>query len=456
MSDFDMMGLPAKLTARLEAMGFKDPTPIQKQAIPHALNGRDVMGLAQTGTGKTAAFGVPIVAQMLELEGRPAPRSVRGLVLAPTRELATQISVNLRAFAEGTPIKVAMVVGGQSINTQIKRLERGVDLLVATPGRLLDLMDRRAVRLDEAVFLVLDEADQMLDMGFIHDLRKIASVIPKERQTMLFSATMPKQMNELAQSYLRSPIRVEVSPPGKAADKVTQEVHFIAKAEKAGLLIEMLDKHRSERALVFGRTKHGSEKLMKTLVKAGYAAGSIHGNKSQGQRDRAIAAFKSGEITVLVATDVAARGLDIPDVKHVYNFDSAQCAGQLCAPDRPDGTGGQGRCRHRLLRARRDGRTEGDPEDHGRCDPGRLGASVGSHGCARRRQAERPRARSWRQARRQPWQGLGTCGETRRRSETTPARQTRRIVSPARRTGCLRHTELKRRSPAAAPFAVQV
>ncbi|WP_299736332.1 DEAD/DEAH box helicase [uncultured Roseobacter sp.] len=321
MSDFDMMDLPPKLVARLNEMGLKDPTPIQKQAIPHALNGRDVMGLAQTGTGKTAAFGVPLVAQMLELEGRPAPKSVRGLVLAPTRELATQISVNLRGFAEKTQIKVAMVVGGQSINNQIKRLERGVDLLVATPGRLLDLMNRRAVRLDEAVFLVLDEADQMLDMGFIHDLRKIANVIPKERQTMLFSATMPKQMNELAQSYLRSPIRVEVSPPGKAADKVTQEVHFIAKSEKAGLLIEMLDKHRDERALVFGRTKHGSEKLMKTLVKAGYAAGSIHGNKSQGQRDRAIAAFKSGEIKVLVATDVAARGLDIPDVKHVYNYD---------------------------------------------------------------------------------------------------------------------------------------
>ncbi|WP_300055438.1 DEAD/DEAH box helicase [uncultured Roseobacter sp.] len=321
MSDFDMMGLPQSLVARLTDMGLTDPTPIQKQAIPHALNGRDVMGLAQTGTGKTAAFGVPLVAQMLELEGRPAPKSVRGLVLAPTRELATQISVNLRAFADKTNLRVAMVVGGQSINRQIDRLARGVDLLVATPGRLLDLMDRRAVRLDETVFLVLDEADQMLDMGFIHDLRKIAAVIPTERQTMLFSATMPKQMNELAQSYLNKPIRVEVSPPGKAADKVTQEVHFIAKAEKAGLLIEMLDRHRDERALVFGRTKHGSEKLMKTLVKAGYAAGSIHGNKSQGQRDRAIAAFKSGEIKVLVATDVAARGLDIPDVKHVYNYD---------------------------------------------------------------------------------------------------------------------------------------
>ncbi len=321
MSDFDMMQLPGKLVERLKAMGLTDPTPIQKQAIPHALNGRDVMGLAQTGTGKTAAFGVPLIAQMLELPGRPAPRSVKGLILAPTRELASQIAVNLRGFAEGTPIKVQMVVGGQSINPQIKRLERGVDLLVATPGRLLDLIDRRAVRLDETTFLVLDEADQMLDMGFIHDLRKIANLIPEERQTMLFSATMPKLMNEIANSYLRSPIRVEVSPPGKAADKVTQEIHFIAKAEKASLLIELLGKHKGERALVFGRTKHGSEKLMKTLVKAGFDAASIHGNKSQGQRDRAIAAFKSGEITVLVATDVAARGLDIPDVKHVYNFD---------------------------------------------------------------------------------------------------------------------------------------
>jgi len=321
MSDFDMMDLPPKLVARLNTMGLKDPTPIQRQAIPHALNGRDVMGLAQTGTGKTAAFGVPLVAQMLEMEGRPKPRCVRGLVLAPTRELANQIMENLRGFCEGTPLKAMMVVGGQSINPQIKRLERGVDLLVATPGRLLDLMDRRAVMLHETTFLVLDEADQMLDMGFIHDLRKIASVIPKERQTMLFSATMPKLMNEIANSYLKSPIRIEVSPPGKAADKVTQELHFIAKAEKTSLLIELMAKHKDERALVFGRTKHGSEKLMKTLVKAGFNAASIHGNKSQGQRDRAIEAFKTGTVRVLVATDVAARGLDIPDVKHVYNYD---------------------------------------------------------------------------------------------------------------------------------------
>jgi ATP-dependent RNA helicase RhlE len=321
MSDFDMMGLPAVLVARLNEMGLKDPTPIQKQAIPHAMNGRDVMGLAQTGTGKTAAFGVPLIAQMLANPKRPGPKSVRALVLAPTRELAQQIMQNLKGFCEGTSLKAQMVVGGQSINPQISRLSKGVDMLVATPGRLLDLMDRRAVRLDETTFLVLDEADQMLDMGFIHDLRKISSVIPKERQTMLFSATMPKLMNEIANSYLRNPIRIEVSPPGKAADKVTQEVHFIAKAEKTSLLIELLSKHKGERALVFGRTKHGSEKLMKTLVKAGFDAASIHGNKSQGQRDRAISGFKSGQITVLVATDVAARGLDIPDVKFVYNYD---------------------------------------------------------------------------------------------------------------------------------------
>ena len=204
---------------------------------------------------------------------------------------------------------------------QIKRLQRGTDLLVATPGRLIDLLDRRALSLADTSFLVLDEADQMLDLGFIHALRRIASVLPAQRQTMLFSATMPKQMNELAQSYLKNPKRVEVNPPGKAVDRIVQSVHFIAKSEKTSLLIELLDKHRDELALVFGRTKHGSEKLMKLLTAKGFVAGSIHGNKSQGQRDRAIAAFKAGEIKVLVATDVAARGLDIPAVRHVYNYD---------------------------------------------------------------------------------------------------------------------------------------
>ena len=321
LTQFEMMGLPEKLVDRLKELGITEPTPIQSHAIPIALDGSDVMGLAQTGSGKTAAFGLPLVTQMLAINSMPAPKSARGLVLAPTRELAKQISDTLTQLVQKTPLKVALVVGGASINMQIKRLQRGTDLLVATPGRLIDLLDRRALSLADTSFLVLDEADQMLDLGFIHALRRIASVLPAQRQTMLFSATMPKQMNELAQSYLNNPKRVEVNPPGEAVDRIVQSVHFVAKSEKTSLLIELLDKHRDELALVFGRTKHGSEKLMKLLSAKGFVAGSIHGNKSQGQRDRAIAAFKAGEIKVLVATDVAARGLDIPAVRHVYNYD---------------------------------------------------------------------------------------------------------------------------------------
>ncbi|WP_235891507.1 DEAD/DEAH box helicase [Thalassobius litoralis] len=320
MNQFEMMGLAPKLVARIEAMGLTEPTPIQSRAIPLALEGRDVMGLAQTGTGKTAAFGLPLV-ELMAGQGKPLPKTVRALVLAPTRELAKQIADTLAAFVQGTPMKVALVVGGASINAQSKRLERGADILVATPGRLMDLMDRKALSLREAKFLVLDEADQMLDLGFIHALRKIAQMLPEERQTMLFSATMPKQMAEIAEAYLSNPMRVQVNPPGKAADKIDQSVHFIAKAEKTNLLVELLDTHRDELAVVFGRTKHGMERLSRMLEKAGYAAVAVHGNKSQGQRERAISAFKSGEAKILVATDVAARGLDIPDVKHVYNYE---------------------------------------------------------------------------------------------------------------------------------------
>ena len=319
--DFDMLGLAPRLTTALAEQGISEPTPIQAQAIPHAMNGRDVMGLAQTGTGKTAAFGLPMIDALLKSQGKAAPKTARGLILAPTRELAKQIADNLAAYTEGTHLKTVLVVGGAGITGQMRRLERGCALLVATPGRLIDLLDRGAVRLDETEYLVLDEADQMLDMGFIHALRKIAPLLPEDRQTMLFSATMPKQMSELADTYLTDPVRVQVSPPGKAADKIAQTVHFIAKAEKPDLLVELLGDHREERAIVFGRTKHGSEKLYRRLEKAGFAAASIHGNKSQGQRDRALKAFKSGEVKVLVATDVAARGLDIPEVKHIYNFD---------------------------------------------------------------------------------------------------------------------------------------
>ena len=316
-----MLGLPPRLLANLEELGLTDPTPIQKQAIPHAMNGRDVMGLAQTGTGKTAAFGLPLISALMRTEGRPAPKTVRALILAPTRELAKQILDSLRDYANGTQVRSMLVVGGVSINPQIQKMQKGCDILVATPGRLIDLLDRKAVRLDQTQYLVLDEADQMLDMGFIHALRRIAPLLPKERQTMLFSATMPKLMAELADNYLTKPVRVETAPPGKPADKIDQSLYFVEKSEKPGLLTELLAKHPDEAALVFGRTKHGSERLMKQLTAAGFAAGSIHGNKSQGQRDRALKAFREGELMVLVATDVAARGIDIPAVRYVYNFD---------------------------------------------------------------------------------------------------------------------------------------
>lgn len=318
---FETMGLSPRLVAKLAEQGITEPTPIQEKAIPLALDGRDVMGLAQTGTGKTAAFGLPLIHMLSKAGSKPAPKTVRGLILAPTRELAKQILDNLRAYAAGTHVKIGLVVGGASINAQVNRLARGTDVLVATPGRLIDLLERKAVTLDETRLLVLDEADQMLDLGFIHALRQIATLLPAKRQTMLFSATMPKQMAEIAGSYLNDPVRVQVNPPGKPADKIEQSVYFVDQTEKPGLLIEFLDTHRDELALVFARTKHGAERLKKAIEKAGFAVDSIHGNKSQGQRARALEAFREGTTRVLVATDVAARGIDIPDVRHVYNYD---------------------------------------------------------------------------------------------------------------------------------------
>jgi hypothetical protein len=290
---FSAIGVPQNLVARLDAMGIYDPTPIQKEAIPLAIKGRDVMGLAQTGTGKTLAFGLPLVAQMMEdtntntktnikdkgYNGKTRNKSVKGLVLAPTRELANQIAVQLGTLTQHTPIRTFVVVGGQSINTQSNKLKLGTELLVATPGRLIDLVERGALSLQGATFLVLDEADLMLDMGFAPSLRKIATMLPKKRQTMLFSATMKKEMNVVASSYLKDPVRVEVARAGKTADKIMQEVHFIDRLDKTRKLLDMLGHpdHRDDRAIVFGRTKHGMEKLSKTLLAAGIKAGSIHG-----------------------------------------------------------------------------------------------------------------------------------------------------------------------------------
>ena len=315
-----MFGLRPVLMSGLEAQGLGTPTPIQARAIPMIMQGRDILGLAQTGTGKTLAFGLPVMHALLSAD-RPAPKSASALILAPTRELVNQIAVTLDEFARKTPLKVQRVVGGAGLRPQIQKLARGTDILVATPGRLLDLLERGALSLSQTRILVLDEADQMLDLGFIHALRKIATLLPRERQTLMFSATMAKQMNEIAQAYLDRPERIQVSTSGRPADKIDQSVHFVSQGDKARLLEGYLKEHPEDLALVFSRTKHGAEKLMKLLNDWGIAAGSIHGNKSQGQRERTLAAFRDGRVKVLVATDVAARGIDIPDMRHVYNYD---------------------------------------------------------------------------------------------------------------------------------------
>ena len=323
----DIQGLSVSMVSRLSEMGITEPTPIQQQAIPIAMKGRDVMGTAQTGTGKTLAFGLPLVTQMLDgippdVIHKHSRRPIRGLVLAPTRELANQIAVELGTLTYGSQLNTFVVVGGQNINTHVNKLKsQRTDLLVATPGRLVDLLGRGALSLRDTTFLVLDEADLMLDLGFSRDLNKIAKMLPRKRQTLLFSATMSKEINEVANDYLTNPERVSVARAGKTADKIQQEVHYIKRSDRTDLLLSMLKDNHNDRAIVFGRTKHGMERLSKTMISKGIKACSIHGNKSQPARDRALAAFKSGEIKVLVATDVAARGLDIPDVKRVYNFE---------------------------------------------------------------------------------------------------------------------------------------
>jgi len=326
LTKFEDLGLSPSLLKSVTDAGYTDPTPIQLKAIPIVLEGHDIMGLAQTGTGKTAAFGLPIIDQLLSMQGRPRPKEIRALVVAPTRELVTQIRDNLRNFVRHTHLRIGAVVGGASIHVQQKNLGRGTDILIATPGRLLDLVERKALFLNTAKFLVLDEADQMLDLGFIHDLRKISKLVGTPRQTLLFSATMPKQIEDLSQAFLNDPVRVETNPPGRAVDKINQSVHFVYQKAKTEKLKDCLIERRDDLSLVFSRTKHGAERLMKHLVECGFKATSIHGNKSQGQRTRAIEAFRSGEARILVATDVAARGIDIPGVTHVYNFDLPEVA----------------------------------------------------------------------------------------------------------------------------------
>jgi ATP-dependent RNA helicase RhlE len=321
MTTFETLGLSAPILKALTAKNYAAPTPIQAKAIPCILSGRDLIGLAQTGTGKTAAFALPVLDRMAANRRIVGARRCRTLILAPTRELAAQIGESMRVYGRFIGLSSAVVFGGASINRQIDILARGVDTLVATPGRLIDLLERRSVSLDAVETLVLDEADHMLDIGFLHALRRIAALLPKQRQTVLFSATMPQSIAALAAQFLTDPMRVAAAAPSTPAQGVEQSVIHVQTSRKQDLLLDLMKDPTLVRGLVFTRTKHGADKLRRRLIDAGHQAEAIHGNKSQPQRERALQSFKNGSVRLLVATEVAARGLDINNVSHVINFD---------------------------------------------------------------------------------------------------------------------------------------
>jgi ATP-dependent RNA helicase RhlE len=317
---FEQLDLTAPLLKALQKEGYTVPTPIQAQAIPHALQGRDILGLAQTGTGKTAAFALPIL-QLLNSDKHNGYKHTRALILTPTRELAVQISESFQVYGRYTNVKQEVIFGGVSQHAQTIALRNGTDVLIATPGRLLDLMNQGYVHLDHLEFFVLDEADRMLDMGFIHDVKKVIRALPRQKQTMLFSATMPPQIAQLVSSLLHDPVRVEVSPTSSAAERIEQFVYFTPKQRKQSLLVHLLNEQNIKRTLVFTRTKHNADRIAKELKKASIRADVIHGNKSQSARQNALNNFKSGKLKVLVATDIAARGIDVDALEHVINFD---------------------------------------------------------------------------------------------------------------------------------------
>jgi ATP-dependent RNA helicase RhlE len=326
LDNFHGFGLAAPLNAALADLGFARPTPIQAQAIPTLMKGRDLIGIAQTGTGKTAAFALPIL-HKLAADRRPAPKGgARVLVLSPTRELASQIAESFRDLSAKLSLKIAVVFGGVPHGAQIRALAAGLDVLVATPGRLLDHLEAGAARLGGVEFLVLDEVDQMLDLGFIKPIRRIVRELPKKRQNLFFSATMPADIRALAGELLSDPIEVAVTPSAKTADRVEQTVIFVDAAKKRDMLVELCGDATMSRVLVFTRTKRGADRVAKALDEAGVDAAAIHGNKSQGQRERALGAFREGKTRVLVATDIAARGIDIESVTHVVNFELPEVA----------------------------------------------------------------------------------------------------------------------------------
>lgn len=321
MSSFSQFNLLAPIQTALTEAGYVDPTPIQQQAIPLLMDGRDLLGIAQTGTGKTAAFALPIIHYLGRRRRRPASRNVRVLILTPTRELASQINSSFAKYSRHLRVSRAVVYGGVGQHPQVKALSRGVDVLVATPGRLLDLMNQKHLFIDQLEVFVLDEADRMLDMGFIHDIRRITSKLPAERQTLLFSATMPKDISSLAEGLLRNPKRVEVTPPATTVERIEQKVLFVDKPNKRHLLQTILSQVDVQRTLVFTRTKHGADKVTRDLTIRNIGAAAIHGNKSQTAREKALNDFRNGRVRVLVATDIAARGIDVVGISHVINYD---------------------------------------------------------------------------------------------------------------------------------------
>jgi ATP-dependent RNA helicase RhlE len=322
LTSFNDFGLAEPILRALAEEKYQTPTPIQTQTIPLAAQGRDVIGIAQTGTGKTAAFALPILNHFHNKRRRPEKKACRVLVLSPTRELSGQIADSFRAYGRHIrPLAIALAIGGVPINKQIRSLAHGVEVLVATPGRLLDLVHQRALRLDQVEVLVLDEADRMLDMGFIHDIKKVVAMLPRERQTLFFSATMPQEITRLADQMLREPARVSVTPQATTVERVEQRVILTEKAAKQALLAEVLKAETIDRVLVFTRTKHGADKVVRGLAKAGFAAEAIHGNKSQNQRERVLADFRNGKLRTLIATDIAARGIDVDGISHVVNYD---------------------------------------------------------------------------------------------------------------------------------------
>ncbi|WP_343316084.1 DEAD/DEAH box helicase [Brucella sp. BE17] len=318
---FAALGITGALLKGVEAAGMTEPKPIQTQAIPAQLEGRDILGIAQTGSGKTAAFSLPILQKIIAIGDKRRPKTARALVLAPTRELAVQIEETIRTVSKSAHISTALVLGGVSKLSQIKRIAPGVDVLIATPGRLTDLMREKLVDLSQTRWLVLDEADRMLDMGFINDVKRIAKATHAERQTALFSATMPKEIAALAQSLLHDAVRVEVAPQGTTAAEITQVVHPVPTKEKRRLLSALLADKDMRSVIVFTRTKHGADAVVRHLERDGFDVAAIHGNKSQNARQRALTGFRNGTLRILVATDIAARGIDVPGISHVVNYD---------------------------------------------------------------------------------------------------------------------------------------